>query len=188
MGGVLAPPSARLERNRAPRTALRLFCANNCARCAEEAPARRRIERPWSSGSALPSLLPSSSPRRSSPSWSTCRIARKDLPPEAVTRYRVLRRSLMTVIIIDRSPLGAPRRPAGTRGRRWAARLIGRDRHRRRSRRAAAARQLRRRARDRLHPAASASAIASRSTTSPGRSRRSGSTTRSSVPIPTPGS
>jgi small-conductance mechanosensitive channel len=27
------------------------------------------------------------------------RIARKDLPPQAVTRYRVLRRSLMTVII-----------------------------------------------------------------------------------------
>ena len=51
------------------------------------------------------------------------RIMRANRSPEAMTRYRVLRRTLTAGIITDRRPLGPARDPAGAGGRRRAARL-----------------------------------------------------------------
>ena len=58
------------------------------------------------------------------------RIARRDLPPEAATRYRVLRRIDRRGDRLRRRALGAARDPAGARGRRRRARVVGGDRAR----------------------------------------------------------
>ena len=81
-------------------TRLCRFCAESApAARAEDRPPARRIERAWALGALADRRLDIVGARSLAKivDW---RMSRRELPPGAVTRYRVLRRSLMTTIVV----------------------------------------------------------------------------------------